>query len=155
MRGRAHALCGHPPCRVTNFASRSMDESAIARRLAALRAAMKSASNEVLLIPSPPIVKVRPEPIDDADWALPPSASAKSRDPVEPPKVSAQGQGKAPAEERLNIEQKVVLSDEQQHVLSLVKNVFFTGSAGTDELLLREIIRTFERSTTRTPRSSP
>lgn len=56
----------------------------------------------------------------------------------------------APAkpESKLNIKQRVTLSEEQQHVLQLVlqgKSVFFTGSAGTGKsVLLREIIRSLK-----------
>ncbi|WVN85357.1 uncharacterized protein L203_100502 [Cryptococcus depauperatus CBS 7841] len=57
---------------------------------------------------------------------------------------------------KINIKQKVALSNEQQRVLSLVvdegKSVFFTGSAGTGKsVLLREIITSLRRKYARNP----
>ncbi|RXK41952.1 hypothetical protein M231_00673 [Tremella mesenterica] len=56
----------------------------------------------------------------------------------------------------MDIRQKIVLSTEQQKVLSLVvaegKNIFFTGSAGTGKsVLLREIIKSLRKKYVTTP----
>jgi len=105
------------------------------------------------------------EPGSSSSSTVPPAAVVDVK-----PTAKDKGKGKAQKQEPgLSIKQQVSLSDEQQHVLSLVKqgkNVFFTGSAGSytfshrnlsyqpwltpyvigtgKSVLLREIIRTLK-----------
>lgn len=109
------------------------------------------------LMEGPPGKKSRPGPAQEIGafhkLQVPTTAStSKQRNDDDDASAASRSRSASPSlmSNNLKIDQKLMLSSEQQKVLRLVveqgKSVFFTGSAGTGKsVLLREIIRSLKR----------